>query len=631
VRRILIASLASALVLAAGVSTASSAAAHPSFATSAGHIGVHHGAMPLSNGQGATAAAAKPHLTYFGGPVVSNAEVATVDWSAAAATYGTFGSFFGGVLRSPYMSWLREYDTPAPPTGTGQHIGYGTFRSATALTPPSADTTVDDSTIQSTLLSAVTHGRLPAPRADAGGNVNTIYAVFFPHGDTVTLGTDASGVTFCAYHNATTDTFNGRHLLYMVLPDPTTGGMATGCGSHPAPVDNLESYTSHELAETITDPLVGLATSNGPPLAWYDTVNNAGEIADICDVTANPDGTTTGSDSNVYTVQLLWSNGKNLCIDHYPAVAPGTPTALADQPNAGSVALSWSGPTDDGFAPVTHYDVFRSDQPSVGGTLVAQTGSTPRFTDSALSDGTYFYSVAAENSAGMGPQTTPVSVLVDATKPTIRMSAPSSLFSLASSATTKYIGSDAGSGVASYDVSYRVAKWNGGFGSTIRPSSWQHTTATSKSLSVSLGHEYCFAAVARDGSQNVSNPSAQHCQVAPLDDRSLTRSAHWSAWTSSSAYQHTLTTTTTKGATLTLKGVRAHRLALVLRTCAKCGRVKIYLGRTLLATIDTHSASTRNKVVRVLSAFSLRTADVRLVAADAGKRVVIDGLGVSLT
>lgn len=629
--------LASRAFAAAGAAIAAMVTAAPAAATNGhrpaavSHVGLKHGAMPTS--AALTAPSSTPHLTYSGGPVVSNAQVTSVAWGTGSV-YGTLGGFFGGVLRSPYISWLREYDTPAAPNGTGQHIGYGSYAGAGTLTPPSTVTTiVDDSDIQTALLDAVKAGTLPAPTLDSDGNVNTIYAVFFPHGDTITVDGTASGAPggFCAYHGATTGTTDaGDHLLYMVLPDPTTGGMATGCGAHSA-LGNLESYTAHELIETITDPLVALAppTTDAPPLAWYDDAN--GEIADICANLADPDGTTTGSDGAVYTVQKGWSNALGDCIVQRIPTAPSAPIGLTTTAKSGRrIQLGWSEPVNDGYSPVTGYDVYRSTSLGVRGRLVTTTATTA-YTDKPPTDGRYYYTVRAVNAAGAGAASTQRVARADGTKPTVSMSAPSRLFSLASTATTKYVGSDTGSGVASYDVSYRVAPSNGRFGAVVSPAGWQHTTATHESLATTPGHEYCFTVVARDAVGNVSAPAVRHCQVTPLDERSFSRSAHWSTSSSSSAYRHTLTSTTTKGATLTLKGVRAHRLALVLQSCAKCGRVKVYVGKTLIATVDTHSATTRNKVIRLLSAFSLRTANVRLVAADSGKRVVVDGVGVSLT
>jgi hypothetical protein len=57
------------------------------------------------------------------------------------------------------------------------------------------------------------------------------------------------------------------------------------------------------MIEAITDGAVGEATSNGPPLAWYDSTN--GEIGDIC----------VGAGAQVagFTVQLEWSNKVGKC------------------------------------------------------------------------------------------------------------------------------------------------------------------------------------------------------------------------------------------------------------------------------------------------------------------------------
>jgi hypothetical protein len=57
----------------------------------------------------------------------------------------------------------------------------------------------------------------------------------------------------------------------------------------------------NQLVEAVTDAAVGLATTFGPPLAWYDRVN--GEIGDICNALQ---GQVAG-----FTVQLEWSNSQN--------------------------------------------------------------------------------------------------------------------------------------------------------------------------------------------------------------------------------------------------------------------------------------------------------------------------------
>jgi len=131
------------------------------------------------------------------------------------------------------------------------------------------------------------------------------YALYFPNGKTITQGGTRSGGSggFCAYHGTLNTTSNGE-IYYGVLPDNQSGGMSVGGGSAPSAFQNMTSYSSHEMVETITDPEVGLATTYSPPLAWYDSVN--GEIGDICAWQTKKIG--------AYTVQLEWSNQANACV-----------------------------------------------------------------------------------------------------------------------------------------------------------------------------------------------------------------------------------------------------------------------------------------------------------------------------
>jgi len=88
-------------------------------------------------------------------------------------------------------------------------------------------------------------------------------------------------------------------------------------------LESLTNIASHELAESVTDPEVGLPETHPPdfrPGAWHDAT--CGEIGDICEHlygTIDPSGTT-------WTVQRLWSNAVNDCITtkaSLPAVCTG--------------------------------------------------------------------------------------------------------------------------------------------------------------------------------------------------------------------------------------------------------------------------------------------------------------------
>jgi hypothetical protein len=170
-----------------------------------------------------------------------------------------------------------------------------------SLTSNQTSTNVTDSQIESFVSAQISAGKLPAPDA------NTVYAVFFPSGVKITASDGSqSCVQFCAYHG--TFVRNNLNIYYDVIPDLSQSGCSGGCGSSTV-LNNTTSVLSHEMAETITDPAVGLATVYGPPLGWYNATY--GEIGDICN---GQQTTVTGTDGHTYTVQKLWSNKANACV-----------------------------------------------------------------------------------------------------------------------------------------------------------------------------------------------------------------------------------------------------------------------------------------------------------------------------
>lgn len=320
---------------------------------------VRHGvpwsdAVPGPIGQAAPAGA---HLTYFGGPVISNVHVVQVLYGSgsynaqvAGTTSPTMGNFFGDLTgtSSGYVTLLTQYNTPAS-GGTNQVIGNGTFDGLFQIVPSSANngSTIDDTNIQAELLAQINAGHLPAPLLDAAGNVNTLYMIYFPPGKTITQGGSSScvGGGFCAYHGTTSSTLNGKNILYGVLPDMQAGsGCSSGCGTSTV-FGNYTSVTSHELTESITDADVGIATTFAAPLAWYDM--NNGEIGDICN---GQQGSYTAN-GTAYTIQLEFSNSANNCV--LPPAASSPNFTLSASPSSvsvtqGSTATSTITVTDSG-------------------------------------------------------------------------------------------------------------------------------------------------------------------------------------------------------------------------------------------------------------------------------------------
>jgi hypothetical protein len=290
----------------------------------------------------APAAPAGAHLSYFGGPVISNVHVVQVLYGSgsynaqvAGTTSPTMGQFYGDLTgaNSGYTSLLTQYNTPAS-GGTNQTIGNGTFDGLFQIVPSAGNngSTISDTQIQSELLAQITAGHLPAPVLDAAGNVNTLYMIFFPPGKTITQGGSSSCVAggFCAYHGTTSTLLNGKNVLYGVMPDMQSGLCSTGGCGNGGVFGNYTSVTSHELTEAITDADVGIATTFAPPLAWYDMVN--GEIGDIC----NGQQGSYVANGTTYTIQLEFSNAANNCVLP-PAGAPTPDFSITATPASQTV------------------------------------------------------------------------------------------------------------------------------------------------------------------------------------------------------------------------------------------------------------------------------------------------------
>jgi hypothetical protein len=290
------------------------------------------------------AAPAGAHLSYFGGPIISNVQVIQVLYGSgsynsqiAGTTSPTMGNFFGDITgaNSGLMTLLQQYNTNIS-GGTGQVFGNGTFAGLFQIVPAAGNngSTITDTQIQSELLAQINAGHLPAPTNDALGNPNTLYMIFFPPGKTISQGGSNSCQAggFCAYHGTTSSTLNSKHVLYGVLPDMQAGsGCATGCGTSTT-FGNYTSVTSHELVEALTDADVGIATTFAAPLAWYDQTN--GEIGDIC----NAQQGSYVANGTTYTIQLEFSNSANNCV--LPPAAGGTTPNFSLSASPASVSVT---------------------------------------------------------------------------------------------------------------------------------------------------------------------------------------------------------------------------------------------------------------------------------------------------
>ena len=325
------------------------------------------------------------HLSYYGGPVMSNVNVVTVFWTSSvdAGVQSTMPAFYSAITDSTYYDLVSEYATNVTPvgggSGTNQSIGRGSSGGTFTIIPSSCNDgslcTIDDTAIQTELLAQINGGHLPAPELDNKGNVNSLYMIYFPLNVTITQGGSQSCVIFCAYHGTTSAQYKMNNLEYGVFPDMSPSSSCFGgCGGDPNYLNDTTAVSSHELVEAVTDAQVGLASVLAPPLAWYDSVN--GEIGDIC----NAQQATVTVAGTTWTVQTQWSNALGNCVavGKHPVLqlsapastTPGTPfslTVTAQNPTSGGTMTSFIGTlqfgSSDGAAVLpANYTFTSSDQ-----------------------------------------------------------------------------------------------------------------------------------------------------------------------------------------------------------------------------------------------------------------------------
>jgi hypothetical protein len=325
------------------------------------------------------------HLSYYGGPVMSNVKVVTVFWTNAvdAGVQTTMPAFYSAITDSTYYDLVSEYATNVTPvgggSGTNQSIGRGSSAGTFTIVPSTCNDgslcTIDDTAIQTELLAQINGGHLPAPELDNNGNVNTLYMIYFPLNVTITQGGQQSCVIFCAYHGTTSAQYKMKNLEYGIFPDMSPSSSCFGgCGADPNYLNDTTAVSSHELVEAVTDAEVGIANVLAPPLAWYDSVN--GEIGDIC----NAQQAKVSAGGTTWTVQTQWSNALSNCVAvgkhpvfHATAPAsatPGTPfsvTVTAQNPTSGGTMTSFIGTvhfgsTDSAAVLPANYTFTSSDQ-----------------------------------------------------------------------------------------------------------------------------------------------------------------------------------------------------------------------------------------------------------------------------
>lgn len=240
------------------------------------------------NGVGQATFADSQGTLYEGGPVLPNVRLLAVFWGSVDPATLLMGDFYSSLVKSPYIDWLSEYNTPTQP------IGRGAFDGIVQITPSiSGDVTNDQ--IGDELAQQVNNGALPLPDS------NTLFVVHLPPGVNATLerGTTTCS-NICGFHSGATKTLRGQSTPFSYAVLPNVFGGCSLCAFH-GTFTSLTELASHEIVEAITNP--------PPGMSWVPEIGDACEFDQIGDASSAPLRA-----PGRYSVQKIWSHVADRCI-----------------------------------------------------------------------------------------------------------------------------------------------------------------------------------------------------------------------------------------------------------------------------------------------------------------------------
>lgn len=226
---------------------------------------------------------AMPHVVDYGGPVLSAPEIQPVVF-AGDAMQDDIAAFTSGVGQSAYWA------------AVGHEYGVGAVRGLpVAVANEAAPASITDAQVQTWITGKISSGFLPAP------NGNTIYAVFYPSGTTITASAGTSCTSFYGYHGQSTSA-SGAAYVYAVLPR---------ChDAYHTDLANVTNSTSHELLEASTNPYFSTApayaTVDPAHAVWAIATGGSTELGDMCALM--PGAGYYQPPDLPYAVQRMWSN-----------------------------------------------------------------------------------------------------------------------------------------------------------------------------------------------------------------------------------------------------------------------------------------------------------------------------------
>ena len=414
----------------------------------------------------------------------------------------------------------------------------------------------------------------------------------------------------------------------------TVTDKTTGAGF--SQVEQCTGTCPRTSAEVVAEDPSSTTTNNSPllPLADYGTIGFQNSAITNAAGTTGTFTSTAWQDIQVQesaaghasaTTSGLSPDGSSFSVTWNPTSPPGAVGGLQGSYSATSkqvVALSWSNPGGAVSGDVVRRSTVGGACPSTtsAGTAVGDSSVRTSQTDSGLSQGTYCYSVFAENGLGASPaSSTSVTVTPASTKApgaiSAQITAPSSM-SADASPTVPYAVSWT-AGTCGTNTGYTLTESvNGG-----SPTTAFTGTKLSTAVSVLPGSQYLLAVSC--GGPTVSTSFT----IGGFQQTSATYTGTWSTSTFAGAWGGTAAFSAAKNASATFK-CTCESIAWVTDEASNHGSAKVYIDGSLKKTVSTTSASPTNRVIVYKFGWAVdgpHTIKLVNVATSGKPRVSIDG------
>jgi len=305
---------------------------------------------------------------------------------------------------------------------------------------------------------------------------------------------------------------------------------------------------------------------------------------------------------------------------------PDAPTAVLVA--SGTARVEWGTPASSGASPIS---AFRVRAVPGDGYAVAAAGARSVDVPGLLPNASYTFTVSAVNSFGEGPASAPSAALFvpqwDAAPPIdVGITTIPDEFAMRRDLRIGWGATDE-SGIRSYDVQVRTAKWGN------LPGAWTawktRVTAESATYPGDPGRSYCFRVRAEDNAGNMSTWSGSRCTALPMTADELTYTPSFTRYSPVSAYEQTAYWSSKIGARAKRTYVYGERIAVVATTCSDCGVASVTWNGAEIARLNLYSPTKNRQQVFTVATWSTpRQGTLAIDVVSSGKFVIVEGIGV---